>query len=194
MKGLRGRSPLALAIVTLLAILATSVLGGSPVAALAAASAEDDPVPVILIGAPGLTFSDLDAEHSPTLVDLAQRGATASMTVLHRVVLPLGSREPGEDDEHLPDPHPLPQVVAADPQGRVREVTTPTRASTPCPVLIVDAGTLSADSVARAGALAGLDALVAGFVDDYPDADVIVAGVGDVATTTAGGDQADGHE
>ena len=44
MKGLRGRSPLALAIVTLLAILATSVLGGSPVAALAAASAEDDPV------------------------------------------------------------------------------------------------------------------------------------------------------
>ncbi|MBP6995144.1 MAG: hypothetical protein KBB39_03270 [Phycicoccus sp.] len=236
MKGLRGRSPLALAIVTLLAILATSVLGGSPVAALAAASAEDDPVPVILIGAPGLTFSDLDAEHSPTLVDLAQRGATASMTV--RAVrtrscavdgwltlsagrraadLPGPCREPivapdgslafvddyqraAADDSYGAVPGTLGQrfadvghclapigaggqVAAADPQGRVREVTTPTGASTPCPVLIVDAGTLSADSVARAGALAGLDALVAGFVDDYPDADVIVAGVGDGDST-----------
>lgn len=236
MSGQRGRSRLDLALISVLTALATVLLGGSPASALAPASSEDDPAAVILIGSPGLTFSDLDAQNTPTLVDLAQRGATASMTV--RAVrtrscaidgwltlsagrraadLPGPCREPmvasdgslalvddyqraAADDSYGAVPGTLGQrfadvghclqpigaggqVAAADPQGRVAEALSPTGSAMPCSVMIVDAGPLPADAAARAQALAGLDFLVASFVDGDPEADIIVAGVGDGDST-----------
>jgi hypothetical protein len=61
------------------ALLAVLGLGG--VLAAPAARAEDPVERVVLVGAPGLAWSDVDAGTTPTLQRLAAEGAVASMTV-----------------------------------------------------------------------------------------------------------------
>lgn len=74
----RPRRPVVGALVATLCAVLGVVLGAAP-AAVAATS--DDPVPVVLVGAPGLAWSDIDEARTPWLSRVAAEGAVASLTV-----------------------------------------------------------------------------------------------------------------
>lgn len=223
-----------------LALLAALLTVLAPLAPLAARAATPGPArpaappaagPVVLVGAAGLAWSDIDAATTPTLRRLADEGGVASMTV--RAVrsracavdgwltLSAGRRaadrpgtcraappvtdgvprwsdylararadgydaRPGTLAQRLADAGaciagagPGAAVGAADPSGRVRTVAV--GAPSPCPVLLVDGGTLPVGGPARAEALRALDTLVAGYAAD-PGTRLVVAGVGDGAS------------
>ena len=88
--------------------------------------------PVVLVGIPGLTWSDVSAESTPNLWRLIGRGDTASMTVrtVRSFTCPVdgwltvnaGRRAfiPGPEDEACP-PIPVPQPDAASGGARIRD-------------------------------------------------------------------------
>ncbi|PKW26019.1 hypothetical protein [Phycicoccus duodecadis] len=221
----------ALAVVAaLLALLGLTAVGAT--ASAPARPASPGAGPVVLVGAAGLAWSDIDAATTPTLRRLADDGAVASMTVravrsracavdgwltlsagrrAADVAEPCRAAPPVTDgvvprwseylararaDGYDARPGTLAQrleaagacvaatgpgaaVAAADPSGHVRTVAA--GAGSPCPVLLVDGGTLPVDPSARAEALRALDSLVSGYAS-RPGTRLVVAGIGDGAS------------
>ena len=62
-------------------LLVVALLGLAALLAPAAPASAAEPRPVVLVGAPGLSWSDIDPVATPTLWRLAEEGAVASLTV-----------------------------------------------------------------------------------------------------------------